>query len=174
VIATAIEAVCDDQNRPLALWLRTPEPLDWRRVHVDFTLRHVEPDAGCPTAYANRDPMTLAVELLPSTDGSGTLLVASLAGTPTRLPRGEVTLQLRYEPVTPGQVPLRRRAPAPPFAAESVSLTFLQPLGRTWPVKPTKSVKPLKIPKLIPKKWPLKVPDPDPWLPVIEFLKRGR
>ena len=171
---TTIEAVCDDQNRPLALWLRTPEPLDWRRVHVDLSLRHVVPDVGCPTAYANRDTMTMAVDLLPSTDGSGTLLISRLAGVPTRLPRGEVILNVRYEPVTSGVVSLRRRSSPDLFAAESFGLTFLQPLGRRWPVKPTKTVTGLKIPKFVPKKPPLPIPDPGPLLPVIEFLKRGQ
>lgn len=135
IAATTVEAVCDDQDRPLALWLRTPEPIDWRRVHAGITLRHVTGDTGCPTAYANRHTMALTVDLLPSTDGSSALLVARLAGTPTRIPRGEITLQLTYDPKQNGLVALRPRTPLP-SGHETVTLTFLQPLGRTWPVKP--------------------------------------
>jgi hypothetical protein len=136
VAATTLEALCDDQDRPLALWLRTPEPLDWRRVHADLTLRHVAPDSGCPTTYANRHTMSLSVDVLPSTDGSSALLVGRLAGVPTRLPRGEITLTLRYDPAAPGLVKLRKRTPIP-TGQETVTLTFVQPLGKTWPVKPT-------------------------------------
>ncbi|HET6172376.1 MAG TPA: hypothetical protein VFD90_07220 [Gaiellales bacterium] len=135
--ATTIEAVCDDSDRPLALWLRTPEPLDWRRVHAELTLRHVDPAAGCPLSYAHRRALSLSVDLLPSTDGSGALLVAGLDGTPTRLPRGEITLALRYEPAEPGLVELRPGTPLP-GGHETISLTFLQPFGVPWPVKPSR------------------------------------
>jgi hypothetical protein len=135
VESTTIEAVCDGENRPLALWLRTPEPIDWRRVHADMTLRHVNSDTGCPTSYANRHTMALAVRLLPSIDGSGALLVARLGGVPTRLPRGEITLKVAYEPAEPGLVKLRPRTPLP-SGHETLSMTFLQPFGQTWPIKP--------------------------------------
>jgi hypothetical protein len=169
---TTIEAVCDDQDRPLALWLRTPEPIDWRRIDAAMTLRHVEPDGGCPTSYANRKSMALTVALLPSTDGSGALLIARLGIVPTRLPRGEIKLDLTYATSVPGLVTLRRAGPLP-SAPESTNLTFLQPLGKTWP-RPsgppsTKVKKPPKVykkPTLPPGPRPLEVDE------VLEVFER--
>lgn len=135
VATTRIEAVCDDQGRPLALWLRTPEAIDWRRIHAEMTLRHLTPKSG--TTYANRHTMSLEVTPLPSPDGSGALLVARLASVPTRLPRAEITLKLTYDPAQPGLVKLRPRTPFP-GDRETLDLTFLQPFGVTWPIKPSK------------------------------------
>lgn len=160
--ATTVEALCDDLSRPLALWLRTPEPIDWRRVHADLTLRHVTPNSGCPTAYANRQPMSLTVDLLPSTDGSSALLVARLAGVPTRLPRGEIALTLRYNPAEPGLVKLRPRTP-PPSGQETVTLTFLQPLGHAWPTPPSSDgISPLHKPVPVAYKPHFGPPEPEP------------
>ncbi len=175
VAATTVEAICDDQDRPLALWLRTPEPLDWRRVHVEMTLRHVNPDSGCPTSYANRSTMALTVDPLPSSDGSGALLLARLSGTPTRLPRGEVTLKLRYEPAEPGLAKLRPRTPLP-SGREAVTLAFLQPLGRTWPVKPPAAggrVPSVRIPQVWPPVVDVGPPDPGPLVELIRTLSSG-
>jgi hypothetical protein len=171
VAATTVEALCDDQDRPLALWLRTPEPLDWRRVGVDMTLRHVTPDTGCPTTYANRHTMSLTVDLLPSTDGSSALLVARLGGVPTRLPRGEITLTLRYDPAAPGIVKLRPRTP-PPSGHETITLTFVQPLGLRWPVKPTPhgGFHVPHPPVLVEKEPHFGPPDPGPLREMIEIL----
>jgi hypothetical protein len=173
VAATVIEAVCDDQDRPLALWLRTPEPLDWRRAQAELTLRHVEPDSDCPTGYANRHPLALSIELLPSPDGSSVLLVGKLAGTPTRLPRGEVALKIAYDPALPGLVHLRPSTPLP-TGREEITLTFLQPLGKTWPIKPQKDGGVLHIPHIpvlveqVPHIGP---PEPDPLHEIVEHLK---
>lgn len=170
VAATSLEALCDDEERPLALWLRTPEPLDWRRVTAAITLRHVAPDSGCPTTYANRHTMSLAVDLLPSTDGSSVLLVSRLGNVPTRLPRGEIALTLRYDPATPGLVKLRPRTP-PPSGHETITLTFVQPLGRTWPVKPTPHDG-LRVPHFphVAKEPHIGPPEPGPLHELIELL----
>jgi hypothetical protein len=160
---TTIEAVCDAQNRPLALWLRTPEAIDWRRIHAEMTLRHVTPATGCPTGYEHRHTMTLGVCRLPSTDGSGALLVARLADIPTRLPRGEVALRLTYEPAAPPLVTLRPRT-ALPGGNEILDMTFLQPFGATWPIKPPDDgiEGKLKIPKVY-KKRKFGPPEPLPY-----------
>jgi hypothetical protein len=173
--ATTVEAVCDDQARPLALWCRTPEPLDWRRVHAAITLRHVEPDTGCPTRYANRYTMPLTVEVLPSPDGSGALLVGELGGTATRLPRGEITLTMRYEPQESGLVRLRPRT-ALPSGHETVLLTFLQPLGLTWPTRPPAGGGGVRVPHFrevlapVPHVGP---PAPGPLRELIQILQSG-
>lgn len=136
VSSTRLEAICGPDHRLLALWLRTPEPLDWRRVTAKINVRHVTPDTGCPTAYANRRPLPLTADLLPGVDGSGVLLVARFAGTSVELPRGEVTLTLTYAPVTAGLVSLRPRHPLT-GGTEKVAVTFIQPLGSPWPLPPT-------------------------------------
>jgi hypothetical protein len=46
---TTIEAVVDARMRPYAFWVRTPEPVDWRRVAATVHVRHVTPESGCPS-----------------------------------------------------------------------------------------------------------------------------
>ncbi len=62
-----------------------------------------------------------------------------------RTPTPKITLEVAYEPAEPGLVELRPRTPLP-SGHESLSMTFLQPLGRTWPVKPKDQGK--KVPHL--------------------------
>jgi hypothetical protein len=116
--------------------------------------------------------MSLEVELLPSTDGSSTLVVGRLGGVATRLPRGEITLTLRYEPAEAGLVKLRPKS-ALPGGHETVTLTFVQPFGRTWPAKPPKHdgfhlphipVTGVKVPSLGP-------PNPGPLHELVEILR---
>jgi hypothetical protein len=135
VAETTIEALVDGADRPYALWLRTPEPIDWRRVSGRLRIRHVTPPNGCPTEYAKRHALDLDLDVLPSPDATSAFLVGRLAGKPTRLPRGEYRLTLSFDPAEPGLVELRR----PPAAGstETVVHTFLQPHGTDWPLPST-------------------------------------
>lgn len=131
VPATTIEAVTDAEGRPYALWIRTPEPVDWRRVTTALTIRHVEPATDCPTRFAHRTPLEPAVTVLPSPDGSSAFLVASYTGPAICLPRGEYTLTLRFNPTKAGLPPLRPSVMI--GGSEVVTLRFLQPFGKPWP-----------------------------------------
>lgn len=133
VLATSLEAVVDSANRPYALWLRTPEPVDWRRVGVTLAISHVVPASGCPTGLAHRHALNLAVRVLPSADGSAAFLVGLLEGVPTRLPRGEYVLTLRFVPLTGGLPPLRPSVAVGP-GPEVLTLRFIQPYGADWPL----------------------------------------
>jgi len=132
VPATTVEAVTDAEKRPYALWVRTQEPVDWRRATVSLSIRHVAPENGCPKSYAHRQPLELAVTVLPSPDGSSAFLVGSFAGVAVRLPHGEFTLTLQFDPNKAGLPPLRPSVLVGP-GSELVMLRFLQPLGKTWP-----------------------------------------
>lgn len=143
---TTIEAVIDPQGRPYALWVRTPEPVDWRRVTATLSIRHVEPEKkfslvmqqggledDCPKSYAHRYPLELGVSVLPSPDGSSAFLVGDFAGWKIVLPRGEFTLTLKFDPAKAGLPPLRPSTLVGP-GSELVTLRFLQSLGKTWPL----------------------------------------
>jgi hypothetical protein len=133
VAQTTVEAVTDPEGRPYALWLRTPEPVDWRRVTLTLSIVHVEPQQDCPKSYAHRHPLELAVSVLPSPDGSSAFLVGEFAGVAVMLPRGEYVLTLTFNPSKAGLPPLR---PSTFVGAgsELVTLRFLQPFGKTWPL----------------------------------------
>jgi hypothetical protein len=133
VLATTIEAVVDSANRPYALWMRTPEPVDWRRVTIALTISHVTPASGCPSGYAHRHELELAVGVLPNADGSGAFLTGSLAGVATRLPRGEYLLTLSFDPTAPG-LPGLRPSVLVGAGPEVVKLRFIQPYGLDWPL----------------------------------------
>src|SRR5262249_30851617 len=89
----------------------------------------VAPENGCPKSYAHRQPLELAVTVLPSPDGSSAFLVGSFAGVAVRLPRGEFTLTLQFDPNKAGLPPLRPSVLVGP-GSELVMLRFLQPLGK--------------------------------------------
>ncbi|GGD90071.1 hypothetical protein GCM10010911_55880 [Paenibacillus nasutitermitis] len=173
VTATTIEAVCDTEGRPYALWLRTPEPVDWRRVTLTLSVRHTAPDKGCPTSYAHRRALALEVLALPGFDGSSAFLTGSLGGIPTRLPRGEYTLTLAFDPFKTGLPRLYPGDSAGPMP-ETAVLRFVQPLGLTWPLpfalRPFPWHLPDKIPTPIPLPIPIHVPRPDP----VPFPRPGR
>lgn len=132
VATTTIEAVVDAQGRPYALWVRTPEPVDWRRVTLTWSIRHVKPENNCPGSYAKRSPLELAVNVLPSPDGSSAFLIGSFTGSAIRLPRGEHTLTLKFNPAKAGLPPLRPSVLVG-SGSELVTLRFIQPLGLDWP-----------------------------------------
>jgi hypothetical protein len=132
VLETTIEALTDALGRPYALWVRTPEPVDWRRVTVTLSVRHVEPADECPTRYAHRHPLELGITVLPSPDGSSAFLIATFTGPAIVLPRGEYTLTLRFDPAKAG-LPLLRPSIQLGTGSELVTLRFVQPLGKPWP-----------------------------------------
>ena len=133
---TTVEAVVDAQGRPLALWLRTPEPVDWRRVSAELRIRHVEQSGDCPTSYEERNPLDLDIEILPSPDASSAFLVGSLAGHRTRLPRGEYTLTLTFDTQL-ASLPHLRPTVAVGTVPEQVTMKFIQPSGQPWPLPST-------------------------------------
>jgi hypothetical protein len=130
---TTVEAVVDSQGRPYTLWLRTPEPVDWRRVSATLRIRHVKQSDDCPTEYEKRNPLDLAIEILPSPDASAAFLVGSLAGHRTRLPRGDYELTLTFDTKL-AQLPHLRPTLAVGSTPEQVTMKFIQPSGQRWPL----------------------------------------
>lgn len=159
---TTIEAVVDDLERPLCLWLRTREPLDWRRVTATLEIHHVKQTGACPSGYDQRTPLKLDIDILPSPDASSAFLVGSMKGDRTHLPRGEYRLTLNFDAQAPGLPrlhPSSSLAPGP----ESLTLSFIQPLGFDWPLlKPPTIPPPEKILDILAK---LKRIGPTPWPP---------
>lgn len=162
---TTVEAVADPTGRPYALWLRTPEPIDWRRVTVSLRIEHVK-GGDCPAEYARRSPLDLEVDLLPSPDGSAAFLVGSLGGQRTRLPRGVYTLTLRFNTQAAG-LPVLKPTPAVGGPVEQVVYTFVQPGGADWPLPATGIVIPAYLLERLRKLYDIH------W-PVIEELWRPR
>jgi hypothetical protein len=129
---TSVEAIVDQHGRPYALWLRTPEPVDWRRVTSSLRIAHVKGSGACPDDYANRYPLLLDVGILPSPDGSSAFLIGSQAGYRTKLPKGIYTLRLKFKSkhsTLPNLKPI-----SPIGEEETVILTFVQPAGLDWPL----------------------------------------
>ena len=133
---TAVEAVVDSQGRPLALWVRMPEPVDWRRVSVQLRVQHVAQSGDCPTGYEKRDPLDFSIEILPSPDASSSFLVGSLAGHRTHLPRGEYTLTFTFDSEL-ASLPRLRPTLAVGSVPEHVTMKFIQPSGERWPLPST-------------------------------------
>ena len=129
VADVSIEAVLDGEDRLFALWLRTPEPVDWRRVTAKLRIHHVLPEDECPEKYAQRSPLELGVAALPSPDASSAFLIGNMDGVHTRMPRGEYELDLWFDADVDGLFPLRPATPG----AEHVKLRFICNFGKDWP-----------------------------------------
>jgi hypothetical protein len=138
VLKTCVEAIEDNAGRLFALWLRTPEPVDWRRVSLSLRIRHLQGGSPCPADYAYRRPLDLAVEALPCPDGSSAFLLGRLAGIRTRLPRGEFALTMSFDASEPG-LPKLRPSVAVGSSPETLELKFLNPSGPDWPL-PTQAI----------------------------------
>jgi hypothetical protein len=179
VAMTTVEAVVDAAGRPYALWLRTPEPVDWRRVTATLRIKHVVGSGDCPTGYAARDPLDLTVDLLPSPDGSSAFLVGALGGIRTRLPRGIYRLTLKFD-TRVANLPELKPTTAVGGPVEQVVYEFVQPGGEDWPLPSVGVVIPgylwERLVKLYRIDWPIVEelwrPKPDPR--VLEELLRAR
>jgi hypothetical protein len=172
VAETVVEALLDSSERPLALWLRTPEPVDWRRVTATLQIHHVEQTGPCPTAYATRLPLDLAVEVLPSPDGSSAFLVGRMGADRIRLPRGEYRLTLRFDTDLAG-LPVLRPGPAVGTTPETLTLTFLQPAGMGWP-QPKKPKFPDWLIELMERHLGIPPEELKPWVEDLLSRREGR
>ena len=130
---TELAALMDGTEQIIGFWLRTPEPVDWRRVSASLKVRHVEPAAGCPASHANRNPLVLDVDILPSPDFASAFLTARFGGDHIYLPRGDYELTLHFDPAAPGLPHLYPTAAVGPVP-ETVVYRFSQPLGLNWPL----------------------------------------
>ena len=130
VTDTGVDALVDDSGRAFALWWRTPEPLDWRRVSITMTVHHFDPAEGCPTGYSHRRPLVLAGQVLPSPDSSSALVFGALADTVTRLPRGAYRIRMICDGAAGGLAVLRDADGSTDARAD---VTLLVPFGRGWP-----------------------------------------
>jgi hypothetical protein len=165
---TTIEAVLDTQGRPVALWLRTPEPVDWRRVKANLTIKHVIQTGPCPSGYAHRKPLDLTITVLPSTDASSAFLIGSFIDVHTCLPRGEYELSLSFDPYLEGLEKLRPYSSVGPVP-EQAKFKFIQPFGLDWPLPITKVVIPAGILEYLVEAY---LQNPEPPGPIPNLLKK--
>ena len=135
-------------GRPYALWLRTPEPVDWRRVTTTLRIRHVVQSGACPSTYARRNPLDVSLTVLPNTDASSAFLVGEVGGVWTRLPRGAYELTLTFETVH-ADLPTLRPDPVVGPVPESVTYRFVQPSGLDWPLPSDRIVVPHRFFELL-------------------------
>jgi hypothetical protein len=157
--STTVEAIVDESSRPYALWMRTPEPLDWRRVTGSLLIHHASPALGCPTALAPRPPLELELLVLPSPDASSAFLVGSLGGRPIRLPRGVVELSLSFSLASGAGIPRLRRLDG--RLSEDISLVLVLPTGLDWPRPPDD----IRIPRPGERTWHRPTPPRSPRTP---------
>jgi hypothetical protein len=134
VTATTIEALIDSLKRPFALWLRTPEPVDWRRVKASLKIVHMDFVGIYPAGYADRLPLELELTILPSPDGSSAFLAGKFNGEYCLLPRGEYELTLTFNQNQAGLWNLRPGTGV--NTPETAVLKFIQPHGLDWPKPP--------------------------------------
>ena len=141
---TRLSAVVDRQSRPYVLWLRTPEPIDWRRVEgtlTVFRLSESGPNESQESGlhYADAPPVAFDIDILPSPDATSAFLLAKAGGVSVRFPRGQYKLVLKYKLVVdnlPTQLLNGTEDVASPLSSVEATLDFLMPLGIDWPSGP--------------------------------------
>ena len=120
-----LDFVLDTVGRSLALLLRTPEPLDWRRVSGTLARHSADARDGMWTGLTE-------LAILPAPDASAAFIVASAEGRGVRLPRGWLHLVLTYARRADA-LPTLIRAVGEPDTDEQFALTFYQPFGPSLP-----------------------------------------
>ena len=102
------------------------------------TALHGRTALAAPLCSSLPNTLYLQVGVLPCPDGSSAFLTGSLAGEPTRLPRGEYAIELRFDAAIAGLPSLRPSVLVGP-GSEIVRYRFIQPYGATWPLPSGKS-----------------------------------
>jgi len=107
---TTLEAFTDRNGKAFALWLRTPEPFDWRRLSALLKVYATSKDTTGEDVLPNVAPLPLDVLFTPSPDGSSALVFARSGETYVRLPQGLYVLRCTYALEAAGLPFLRSRA----------------------------------------------------------------
>ncbi len=134
-----IELIADDLMRPYALWLRTPEPVDWRRVTARLTIQHLIEKGLCPHKHASRLSLNLDIKILPSPDASSAFLVGFFNHEAIMLPMGDYHLELEFNQQK-ADLPYLKAEASLSSPKERVILKFIQPSGQHWPTPPSKII----------------------------------
>ncbi|MFL5382799.1 MAG: hypothetical protein ACJ8GN_09830 [Longimicrobiaceae bacterium] len=133
---TAVEAVVDQTGRPYALLVRTPEPLDWRRITVEeWTVFGATENSGM-AEFTDAPPLTLSARIVPNFDGSQAFIFAQVEalGTTklTRLPNGAYRMRLRFARQLPELATLTATGTGKPDAI-SINYQLVYLNGAEWP-----------------------------------------
>jgi len=130
--STSFEVLLDESERPYCLWLRTSEPIDWRRVTGQLEILGRFLGKSVVT--------TLKLTVLPSPDAASAFLLGNLGEVAVRLPKGDLKVTLNYLERIPGQssitdpLPtLQKSANATALSSEMWTCTLNQPFGVPWP-----------------------------------------
>lgn len=129
VDTTVLEGLVDHQGRIIAFWLRTPEPLDWRRVSATAIVYHISIDQNNDITYEERDPLQVFFNLIPSPDAVSCFLVGVIGESSIYLPKGRYDFTLTFSAALEGLFPLH------PRDSENVSFSIIQPSGPSWPTE---------------------------------------
>ena len=128
---TLVSLLLDGHRRGYALWLRTKEPLDWRRVTANLLVRPID-------QLKSKESLGFQLGIVPSPDASSAFLFAIASERPVRLPKGIYDVTLQYACVVDGLPTLRRRRRSADKEKENVQpfvtmLRIVVPFGNTWP-----------------------------------------
>lgn len=118
---TELCMLCDTDLRPAGLILRTPEPVDWRRVEVIVYCRGTK---GWDQRFTTC--------LTPSMDGTSCVITLLAEGVAVRIPAGDLAVDLTFRYVVDG-LPSLVHGIDSSSKSETLLFAFSQPLGRTWP-----------------------------------------
>jgi hypothetical protein len=127
VAASQIAVMLDPTGAGHVMWMRTAEPLDWRRTSGSFLYRSLASDPSKAV-----DATKFDLFFVPSFDGSSAFLFAAAGGRFVRLPKGLYDVSLSYSLVQAG-LPSNRRSSGDDSTPMRTSFRIVNPFGSEWP-----------------------------------------
>lgn len=133
---TTVEMLLDAHYRLYCLLLRTPEPLDWRRVTTEaWTVFPARNNNGTGEFLRDKKPIALAGRIVPNFDGTQALLFAQVGSDTmklTRVPNGAHSIKLRYARKAAELPTLTDQATGKPDPVD-ITYRFVYVGGMDWP-----------------------------------------
>ncbi|NAW86917.1 hypothetical protein [Photobacterium halotolerans] len=118
VESTLYSLMSGRDDRPFGILLRTPEPVDWRRVSI--ALVYIGTDSKLHS---------LTTRLIPSPDGTSAIMLPFVEGLVSYLPKGKIHFYYKYN-LKQGRMPRIRLNKDDITESEFSTFAIYQPIGR--------------------------------------------
>jgi hypothetical protein len=128
---TRVEAAIDREKRAYAFLLRTPEPLDWRRVSLTLTFYAIQLQPSGLTSFVNSPPILFTARIIPNFDGTQAFLIAYIDDVAIRLPKGAYEFKYVYKRKLLSLPTITSKSEG--SADKTVTHHLIYPVGLDWP-----------------------------------------
>ncbi|MBB4438147.1 MULTISPECIES: hypothetical protein [Rhizobium] len=124
-----VDAFTDRDGKAFCFWVRTPEPLDWRRLSASILVYAIDRDNGGAPYLPDVAPVPLEALFTPSPDGASALMFVRMGETYVRLPAGLYVAKFSFALEAPKLTHLRSQTNQ---KTDSFELRFANTFGRPF------------------------------------------